>query len=78
MTSALSRSTENMALRKQGLEDVWLVLGRVLLAVLTSASQRDERSSDGFFLFLLVFCHVFCIVFAHAIKFSCSNQIVIF
>jgi hypothetical protein len=25
MTSALTRYTENMALRKQGLEDVWLV-----------------------------------------------------
>ena len=64
MTSALSRSTENMTLRKQGLEDVWLVPGRVLLAVSISASQRDERSSDGFFPFLLVFCRVSCTIVA--------------
>jgi hypothetical protein len=60
MTSALTRSTENMALRKRGLEDVWFDLRWVLLAVLMSSSQRDERSSDGF-LYYVLYCTILCV-----------------
>ncbi|KIM78801.1 hypothetical protein PILCRDRAFT_75208, partial [Piloderma croceum F 1598] len=68
MTSALTRSTENMALRKQGLEDVWFDLRWALLAVLMSSSQRDERSSDGFLFYLFMYYIVqFCA--------CCLNQI---
>ena len=52
MTSALSRSTENMAFLRGGLEDVWsLILPRA--SVCSFFGQREERLSDGYSIILL-------------------------
>ena len=48
MTSALTRSTENMVLPRWDLEDVSVLCFAKLLAALVNQSQRVERLSDGF------------------------------
>ena len=46
MTSTLTRYTENMTLREQSLEDVWLFFW-VYCKVIQGIRQRVERLSDG-------------------------------
>jgi len=72
MTSALSRSTENMAFLRKGLEDVWSLIP-ACASKFGSFGQRGERLSDGYF---ILYCYYRVYVTLNNIfsyTFSCSN-----